>query len=1035
MEPFVEQLKQLCREHPTRAKWVFVPAHGVGRTLGDRLVLEGTDWANLRFATPLDVALRMGAPFLVERGIDPSEEGLGPALIMRLLHGLSAEHKYFRPLAHQPELARALWSTITELRMAGVGAESIGAHAFAAKGKHAELQALVSAYEDFLAAHQRGDRATVFEEAKEHPDWCPIQPQDCWTELPDVIWPPLERRLMDAMPGERITPKALELPGATIPRRLAGARIDRQPPDASTPLAFLMEPRNPENPEPRNQQVSFFHAGGSEAEVEEVFRRILASGRSLDDVEIVCAQVASQALIWEKSLRYEWPVTLANGVPAVTTRPGRALVAFAEWIEDGFAAGRLRKLLQSGDVTLPPAKGKGEDASLSPGRAARILVKAEAAWGRETYAIRLDRMAKSDRARAEHDDIPEAEQERLRRNADEADELAAWIGALIASVPLPGSNDGPIDLQEMVACATAFVDKTTARASALDAAAAAAMVAALGELRALGDFHCPLAQALRFVTERVQSVHVGADRPRPGHLHVSNLRTAALSPRRLIFFIGLEEGRVFPGGFEDPILLDDERAKVDGSLAHSGDRIDEAVHAAIGRMAAASARQDADIVLSYSCRDLREFRPTYASWLMLQAHRVVSGNARAEYKDLRDHLGVPKSCVPEVPDRALGESRWWLHGLIESGAHGRPAVLKHYPALAAGVRAAEARASDLFTEFDGHVPDAGVPLDPARTDRVVSPTELEKAATCPFQYFLERGLNVWAIEAGERDRDVWLNPLLKGTLLHDAYAALLRRVRAEKRRVTLEADLEWMLEHGRAMLADLTREMPAQSREVHESETDGFLRDLELFVEEETRMEAGRVPVGLEVAFGRGERGAEESLASATPVTIDIGGGRAFRLAGQIDRIDRLAEAGAAGGPAFEIIDYKTGGYFAPAWEGTFAGGRRLQHALYGLAALELLRRQHKTARVAGAAYRFASARGEQERKEISAQPRAKVNEVLSDLRDVIAAGLFVHAPEDDRCKWCDYELACGARDAIARAQAKQEDPVLAPFVRLGNHV
>ena len=45
-------------------------------TLADRLVLDGTNWANVRFVTPFDVALRMGAPFLVERGIDPSEDGL-----------------------------------------------------------------------------------------------------------------------------------------------------------------------------------------------------------------------------------------------------------------------------------------------------------------------------------------------------------------------------------------------------------------------------------------------------------------------------------------------------------------------------------------------------------------------------------------------------------------------------------------------------------------------------------------------------------------------------------------------------------------------------------------------------------------------------------------------------------------------------------------------------------------------------------------------------------------------------------------------
>jgi hypothetical protein len=82
VDPFVAQLARLCTVHRTRAKWVFVPTHALGRTLGERIALEGTNWLNLRFVTPLDIALRMGAPFLVERGIHPSEEALGPALIM-----------------------------------------------------------------------------------------------------------------------------------------------------------------------------------------------------------------------------------------------------------------------------------------------------------------------------------------------------------------------------------------------------------------------------------------------------------------------------------------------------------------------------------------------------------------------------------------------------------------------------------------------------------------------------------------------------------------------------------------------------------------------------------------------------------------------------------------------------------------------------------------------------------------------------------------------------------------------------------------
>src|SRR3954447_1825994 len=150
MDPFVQQLASLCRQHVTRSKWVFVPSHAVGRTIGERIALGGTNWLNLRFVTPLDLALRMGAPFLVERGIDPSEEGLGPALLMRLLLDLPARDVYFRPLADQPTMAQALWATLRELRMAGVKSKDLTAASFESPAKHAELRALLASYEDFL---------------------------------------------------------------------------------------------------------------------------------------------------------------------------------------------------------------------------------------------------------------------------------------------------------------------------------------------------------------------------------------------------------------------------------------------------------------------------------------------------------------------------------------------------------------------------------------------------------------------------------------------------------------------------------------------------------------------------------------------------------------------------------------------------------------------------------------------------------------------------------------------------------------------
>ncbi|HEY1305395.1 MAG TPA: hypothetical protein VGF24_17685 [Vicinamibacterales bacterium] len=69
----MSQLSELCRAHVTRSKWVFVPTHAIGRTIGEHIALGGTNWLNPRFVTPLDIAPRMGAPFLVERGADSDE--------------------------------------------------------------------------------------------------------------------------------------------------------------------------------------------------------------------------------------------------------------------------------------------------------------------------------------------------------------------------------------------------------------------------------------------------------------------------------------------------------------------------------------------------------------------------------------------------------------------------------------------------------------------------------------------------------------------------------------------------------------------------------------------------------------------------------------------------------------------------------------------------------------------------------------------------------------------------------------------------
>ena len=173
-----------------------------------------------------------------------------------------------------------------------------------------------------------------------------------------------------------------------------------------------------------------------------------------------------------------------------------------------------------------------------------------------------------------------------------------------------------------------------------------------------------------------------------------------------------------------------------------------------------------------------------------------------------------------------------------------------------------------------------------------------------------------------------------------------------------------------------------------------------------------------------------EPLASAAPLVLDLGDERRLGLHGWIDRINRL-------GPSeYEVVDYKTGGFWPGDWKGVFAGGTRLQHAIYGAAAASLLRPVDPKARVIGGRYLFPAVKGHGRFKKIDAAPNAKLIEVLRDLADVIGTGAFVSADADNTCNWCEFAAACHP-DVVEEMARKLDNPgntVLEPYRRLRSH-
>jgi hypothetical protein len=321
----------------------------------------------------------------------------------------------------------------------------------------------------------------------------------------------------------------------------------------------------------------------------------------------------------------------------------------------------------------------------------------------------------------------------------------------------------------------------------------------------------------------------------------------------------------------------------------------------------------------------------------------------------------------------------------------------------------------------------------------VSASTLESAAKCPFRFFLQHGLGVWPLEETEPDAEAWLTPLMKGSELHALFARILRDVRDQSRAPDLKKDGRRLHAWGEARLEALRAEMPPPSDEVFAREARAFLDDLDAFLAAECDGRHGRHPVGFEVTFGMPlDEGDTEPLASVEPLVIGLGGTRRLVVRGRIDRINR-------DGPGrYEVVDYKTGGYYADDWTGTFAGGTRLQHALYGRAAEGLLAAAgKKKAEVVRGIYVFPAVKGHRRRKVIDAADTTTLPAVLRDLVDVIGTGAFAIADGKGKCRFCEFAAAChaddpaGPDDDVTRAARKIENAantVLDPYRRLRRH-
>ncbi len=373
-------------------------------------------------------------------------------------------------------------------------------------------------------------------------------------------------------------------------------------------------------------------------------------------------------------------------------------------------------------------------------------------------------------------------------------------------------------------------------------------------------------------------------------VQVLDAMTARGRTVRALFLLGMND-KLFPRYVrEDPFLRDRQRVVLESTLGY---KIDEKL-----------AGHEEELLL-FELLSRSAINRLYLSYQRAdETGRVMapSGFIAMAMRDPR-FVGKPEETVPRrltlriseqpsiqdllpVEDLALG---CLLQGhdalpLLDAMGRDRPLFEQGLSTL----RTIERESPELGL-FDGMV-GAQAPVSPTATERSFSPTELERYATCPFQYFADKVLRLEPVRRLQHDH---LPPLMLGTLVHESLRVSYERLvllqwpddsltEARVQSTVHEAVTDTFASHaasqgtGHALLWTLAREqvtelvIAAVSSDQAEYQATGFR------------------PVAFEVAA----QGTVPLESDASSVSL--------KIHGTLDRVDYRAEP-----PALRIVDYK----------------------------------------------------------------------------------------------------------------------------------
>jgi len=302
-----------------------------------------------------------------------------------------------------------------------------------------------------------------------------------------------------------------------------------------------------------------------------------------------------------------------------------------------------------------------------------------------------------------------------------------------------------------------------------------------------------------------------------------------------------------------------------------------------------------------------------------------------------------------------------------------------------------------FSAYDGLLADPGVPRSLAARfgpDAVFSPSQLESFLLCPFQFFLKYVLKlVPANDRDELDEDF----IARGDRVHKALEDYerLRLLRGDDAPLLPDDFVTNTL--MMVALSDDSAANPGLDAIERRRVEQTFRRYVEQARDYARRPKepVGR-PAHLEVVFG------DERDDNPLPCVVIGAGADAVNVQGRIDRVDVVE---GEDGPAFRVIDYKTG---SPPAKKDVTGLLMVQLPLYALA-VEHLKLAGESAGPRDVGYWDLRGKG-YTKIDLSdwAGTKARLEAAVLGAVASLRTGRFVIDPcKDDCTRSCDYSAVC----------------------------